>query len=107
YGEKASQLYHIKSQEELLDNINILYVALTRAEEQLYIISGKNFTSKGELTNNMSSYFIKYLMHKGLYDDVTLEYEFGSPDKISDKEEYVSHQETIKVVDERFSPRGV
>ncbi|WP_417355817.1 UvrD-helicase domain-containing protein [Flavobacterium sp.] len=107
YGEKASQLYHIKSQEELLDNINILYVALTRAEEQLYIISGKNFTSKGELTNNMSSYFIKYLMHKGLYNDVTLEYEFGNPDKISDKEEYVSHQETIKVVDERFSPRGV
>ncbi|MFL9838171.1 UvrD-helicase domain-containing protein [Flavobacterium sp. ST-75] len=107
YGEKASQLYHIKSQEELLDNINILYVALTRAEEQLYIISGKNFTSKGELTNNMSSYFIKYLMYKGLYDDVTLEYEFGSPDKISDKEEYVSHQETIKVVNERFSPRGV
>ncbi|KGO81180.1 ATP-dependent helicase [Flavobacterium beibuense F44-8] len=107
YGEKASQLYHIKSQEELLDNINILYVALTRAEEQLYIISGKNFTSKGELTNNMSSYFVKYLMQKGLYNDTDLEYEFGSPNKISDNEEYVSYQETIKVVGERFSPRGV
>jgi ATP-dependent exoDNAse (exonuclease V) beta subunit len=32
-------------QEELLDNINV-YVALTRAEEQLYIISNMNLTSR-------------------------------------------------------------
>jgi ATP-dependent exoDNAse (exonuclease V) beta subunit len=107
YGEKASELYLIKSQEELLDNINILYVALTRAEEQLYIISDRNFTSKGELTNNMSSYFIKYLMQKQLFDNRITKYEFGNPSRISDTEEFLDHQKSIAVVGERFSPRGV
>jgi ATP-dependent exoDNAse (exonuclease V) beta subunit len=107
YGEKASELYAIKSQEELLDNINILYVALTRAEEQLYIISNRNFTSKGELTNNMSSYFIKYLMSKQLFNNEVAEYEFGDPAKLSDHQELEAPQQTIKVVRERFNPRAV
>lgn len=107
YGEKASELYFIKSQEELLDNINILYVALTRAEEQLYVISNRNFTSKGELTNNMSSYFIKYLMQKQLFDNRVAAYEFGNPEKLSADEETENQQQNIKVVGERFSPRGV
>lgn len=107
YGEKASELYFIKSQEELLDNINILYVALTRAEEQLYIISNRNFTSKGELTNNMSSYFIKYLMQKQLFDNRIAEYEFGNPERLSHDEEEEKQQHNIKVVAQRFSPRGV
>ena len=107
YGDKASELYFIKSQEELLDNINILYVALTRAEEQLYIISNRNFTSKGELTNNMSSYFIKYLMQEQLFDNRIAEYEFGSPEKISEEEDFSESQKSINVVHKRFSPRGV
>lgn len=107
YGDKASELYFIKSQEELLDNINILYVTLTRAEEQLYIISNRNFTSKGELTNNMSSYFIKYLMQKQLFDNRIAEYEFGSPQKISEHEDFIESQKSINVVHKRFSPRGV
>jgi ATP-dependent exoDNAse (exonuclease V) beta subunit len=107
YGEKASQLYTIKSQEELLDNINILYVALTRAEEQLYIISGRNFTSKGELTNNMSSYFIEYLQELKRFDNTVDEYEFGNPEKLSATEEESEPQQTIMVVKENFNPRAV
>jgi len=107
YGEKASELYFIKSQEELLDNINILYVALTRAEEQLYIISNRNFTSRGELTNNMSSYFIKYLMQKQLFDKFKTYYEFGDAKRISPEEEHMEQQKSIAVVGQRFSPRGV
>lgn len=107
YGEKASELYAIKSQEELLDNINILYVALTRAEEQLHIISNRNFTSRGELTNNMSSYFIKYLMSKQLFNNDVAEYEFGNSVKLSGYRELEAPQQTIKVVKERFNPRAV
>jgi len=107
YGEKAAELYFIKSQEELLDNINILYVALTRAEEQLYIISNRNFTSKGELTNNMSSYFIKYLMNKGVFHNDVANYEFGNPQRISPVEKHVKDQHTIKLVKEHFDPRKV
>ena len=100
-------MYFMKSQEELLDNINILYVALTRAEEQLYIISNRNFTAKGELTNNMSSYFIRYLMEKGLFENQKAEYEFGHPGKLSDRESHNRPQQTIQVVKERFNPRAV
>ncbi|WP_294821875.1 exodeoxyribonuclease V subunit beta [uncultured Flavobacterium sp.] len=107
YGEKAAEVYYARSQEELLDNINILYVALTRAEEQLYIISSRNFTSKGELTNNMSSYFIKYLMQKGAFNNLKAEYEFGSPERLSAAEEHSGEQQTIKVVQERFNPRAI
>lgn len=107
YGEKASELYFIKSQEELLDNINILYVALTRAEEQLYIISNRNFTSRGELTNNMSSYFIKYLQHKGVFDNRVAQYEFGHPERISAPDTHKGGQHVIKVAGERFNPRVV
>lgn len=107
YGEKAHELYTIKSQEELLDNINILYVALTRAEEQLYIISGRNFTARGELTNNMSSYFIEYLQELKRFDNNTDEYEFGKPEKLSAAGDETKTQETIKVVKENFNPRAV
>ena len=107
YGDKASELYFIKSQEELLDNINILYVALTRAEEQLYIISGRNFTSRGDLTNNMSSYFIKYLQDKNVFDNLKNEYSFGEVTKISASRSHIGNHQTIKVVKQNFSPRGV
>lgn len=107
YGEKASELYEIKNQEELLDNINILYVALTRAEEQLYVISGKNFTSRGELTNNMSSYFIKYLQGVSKFDNTINEYEFGSAEKLSAAKAIDEPQKTIQVVKENFNPRAV
>ena len=107
YGEKAAEIYFIKSQEELLDNINILYVALTRAEEQLYIISNRNFTSRGELTNNMSTYFIKFLQQKHLFDNTVTEYEFGNAARLSKPETHVGGQHTIKVVKEHFNPRSV
>lgn len=107
YGDNASEVFLNKTQEELLDNINILYVALTRAEEQLYIISNRNFTSRGELTNNMSSYFIKYLQHKNIFDNTLSEYEFGLPNKKSVKSIVAAPQKIIKVVAEKFDPKSI
>jgi len=107
YGDNAKKLYDNKTQEELLDNINILYVALTRAEEQLYIISNRNFNAKGEPTNNMSSYFIEYLMSKNMFNNQVAEYEFGNPQRISDVQGHTAVQHTIKVVKEHFNPRAV
>lgn len=107
YGGKAAELYFAKSQEELLDNINILYVALTRAEEQLHIITNRNFKANGELTNNMSSFFVKYLRQKGVFDNTIDEYAFGNPEKTAPEEYIPEMQHTIKVVKENFSPRGV
>lgn len=103
YGENAAALYEAKSQEELLDNINILYVALTRAEEQLYIITNRNFTSRGELTNNMSSYFIKFLQDKGMFDNLKNTYEFGDSKKLSQNEKHIDNQKLIEVVPQRLN----
>ena len=96
YGEAAALIYQQKKQEELLDDINILYVAMTRAEEQLYIISGIVSRNKdGILPSNTASFFIKFLEEKNQYDEGKLEYEFGSFEKLSETEETKDETEII------------
>ncbi len=86
FGEGAAVIYQQKKQEELLDNINVLYVALTRAEEQLYIISGMNLNKNGTVKeNNLSAFFIKYLQKENLFDTGRFHYHFGNPEKVSPK----------------------
>lgn len=83
FGEENALLYKQKLQEELLDNINILYVALTRAEEQLYIISEKVTANKeGKYPNTMASYFLRFLINKK-FDENLSEYHEGNPSRNS------------------------
>lgn len=83
YGAFAEELYAQKEQEELLDNINVLYVALTRAEEQLHIITTRDMKVDGAYKNNMSRFFIHYLRRQGVYQDEVQVYEFGQPLRLS------------------------
>lgn len=108
FGESASVVFNLKKQEELLDNINVLYVALTRAEEQLYVISQSLKERKdGELPNDMASFFIKYLMHKGIYNLDQLEYDFGSKERLSVSEKVVDLVKTIPIVPEVLNPKNI
>lgn len=108
FGEHAAEVYNQKKQEELLDNINVLYVALTRAEEQLYVISNMNLSNKGEIPkNNMCSFFINYLDHKSGFDDSKLEYEFGIPTKLSSAKQHVDTSKTIPLVTEILNPKNI
>ncbi|MNE25921.1 ATP-dependent helicase/nuclease subunit A [compost metagenome] len=108
FGEEAAEVYNQKKQEELLDNINVLYVALTRAEEQLYVISNMNLSSKGEVPkNNMCAFFINYLDDKGLFDENRLEYEFGSAVKLSSVKQHVDASKTIPLVSEILDPKNI
>ncbi|WP_026728288.1 UvrD-helicase domain-containing protein [Flavobacterium denitrificans] len=108
FGESASAIFNLKKQEELLDNINVLYVALTRAEEQLYVISQSLKERKdGEFPNNMASFFIKYLDYLGIYDSEKLEYEFGNPTKLSESAEFVDSVKEIPVVREVLNPKNI
>src|SRR5690606_18980866 len=78
YGEEGLQIYNTRQSELELDNINLLYVALTRPVEQLYIISTKDISAKGEVNDKKySGLFINYLKHLGLWNDATLTYTFG------------------------------
>jgi ATP-dependent exoDNAse (exonuclease V) beta subunit len=108
FGEDALELYTIKKQEELLDNINVLYVALTRAEEQLYIISSKNLSSKGEVPkNNMCAFFVNYLLEQGVYKEEILEYEFGNSMKLSSEDKYEDSSKIIPSVNEVLNPKNI
>ncbi|TDE46843.1 DUF559 domain-containing protein [Flavobacterium rhamnosiphilum] len=108
FGEEAAEVYNQKKQEELLDNINVLYVALTRAEEQLYVISNMNLSSKGEIPkNNMCSFFINYLGNKGEFDENKLEYEFGNATKLSSEKQHVDTSKTIPLVAEILNPKNI
>ena len=88
YGDSASLIYNQKKQEELLDNINVLYVALTRAEEQLHIISSMNLTSKGEFPKNcVSAFLMTYIDSIKLFDAEKYYYSFGDRTRISARSE--------------------
>ena len=65
-GEQGVELFDQQREELELDNFNVLYVALTRAAEQLYIISG--VVSKNQDQSypaNMASFFITFFIMVG------------------------------------------
>ena len=108
FGPEASKVYLQKKQEELLDNINVLYVALTRAEEQLYIISSMNLNKEGEpAKNNLSSFFVLYLSSLHLFDKEQSEYHFGSNIKLSERHETIEQTITIEKVVLVLDPKAV
>jgi len=108
FGAAAKTVYVQKSQEELLDNVNVLYVALTRAEEQLYVISDMNLDSKGVTKkNNMSAFFVNYLDNKGEFGQEKLEYEFGNPTKLSSESDKTEDIQLIQSVSEVLNPKNI
>ncbi len=108
FGETAKSVYVQKSQEELLDNINVLYVALTRAEEQLYVISNLNLDSEGVAkANNMSTFFVNYLDKKGQFEENKLEYEYGNPVKLSSISDQTDDVLLIQSVQEVLNPKNI
>ncbi|KAB1156051.1 UvrD-helicase domain-containing protein [Flavobacterium luteum] len=108
FGVEALEVYNQKKQEELLDNINVLYVALTRAEEQLYVISSMNLSRNGEVPkNNMCAFFINYLINKNQFKENKLEYEFGNPIRLSKNEQHVETSKTIPLVAEVLNAKNI
>lgn len=82
-GEQGINLYNQQREELELDNFNILYVALTRAVEQLYIITEKKVSKdNNENLNYTSGFFINYLKKQKLWNQQQSDYSFGSSQKI-------------------------
>lgn len=75
-----AKVFQTEVSKTLLDNLNILYVALTRAEEHLFILTqnpAENFSEP----KNIPDYFASYLDHCGLWEKDTVEYSFGKLSK--------------------------
>jgi ATP-dependent exoDNAse (exonuclease V) beta subunit len=108
FGEVVKETYLEKSEEQLLDNINVLYVALTRAEEQLYVISSLFKTNKeGKFPNNMATFFIEFLIHVGLFDLDKLEYYFGNSKKVSPESKKQKDLKIIPYVSETVDSKNI
>ena len=100
YGDVGLHIYNTHQAALELDNINLLYVALTRPIEQLYIISKGNVSAK-ELENpkTYAGLFINYLKQQQEWLELQPTYTFGnmlrtSKEKESTKE-LVEHHEFI------------
>ncbi len=98
-GDVAAEVYSQKIQEQKLDIINVLYVALTRAGEQLYVISNMNKKKDGSFPENLSTYFVEYLENKKLFDPDIYSYSFGKQEKISEPSPETEKNKDIKLVD--------
>ena len=108
FGEAAKATFIEKSQEQLLDNINVLYVALTRAEEQLYVISNLFKPNKeGNYPNNMATFFVNYLEQNANYDESVLEYHFGDSQKLSSESKEQKEFKDIPLVSEILNPKNI
>lgn len=66
-----------------LDNINLLYVALTRPSHQLYIITKAPKNDSPSILRTYSDLFVHFLKGEGLWKTGVYKYSFGLPSKIS------------------------
>lgn len=97
-NDRGSEIYQQQREELELDNFNLLYVALTRAVEQLHIVTEYRFKNDGENTNFYSGVFINYLKNIGEWKDEVFTYSFGNKARVSSgntKETSMQIQETF------------
>ena len=92
FGEVPSALYQKLLIENEFDALNILYVALTRPKQQLYIISEVNPKKPGEVKNDYPGLLKGYLQSLLLWNENQLEYSFGDLPENSTKTEEISLQ---------------
>ena len=79
YNDQAAEAFENEQHKLELDAFNILYVALTRAEKALFIISEKSNAKNGQQRpTHYSNLFIHYLNENNLWNDTDLIYTFGS-----------------------------
>jgi ATP-dependent exoDNAse (exonuclease V) beta subunit len=78
FGEQGEELYNEHKQKAELDTINVIYVAMTRAVEQLFILSNLENIEKENYTTSL---FHDYLKNQNLWQDNKTHYDFGNPNK--------------------------
>jgi len=93
------KLYNTYKKKLEIDNINLLYVVLTRAKNELYILSEKDLDKKGnEKLNLFSGMFIGYLKEIGIWDSSKNKYEIGDKSNLSTFNDQVKNIQQEKFV---------
>jgi ATP-dependent exoDNAse (exonuclease V) beta subunit len=92
-------IYNTQREELELDNFNLLYVALTRPVEQLYVVTDMKINKRQQVNANFSSgVFINYLMENGLWNESQSNYTFGNQHRTGASEVKVSDT----IIQDRF-----
>jgi ATP-dependent exoDNAse (exonuclease V) beta subunit len=82
FGAQGLEIFNTHKSEQELDNINLLYVALTRAEQQLYIITKNDEALKEEAKHKKYSGLLSnYLKQLQLWNADQNLYSFGNPER--------------------------
>jgi len=77
-SENTAEVYQELLRQKELDAFNVFYVAMTRAEKQLYILSKYDVDKNGnEKLNLFSGLLIHYLKTKNLWTENEFQYRFG------------------------------
>jgi ATP-dependent exoDNAse (exonuclease V) beta subunit len=88
FGEQGEALYNEHHNQLELDSINLLYVTLTRAIEQLYIFAERPTEIRSEGPANYNQVFGEFLKHIGKWNGEQFVYEFGNSHRIQESESF-------------------
>ena len=94
YGTTGAEIYQNHKRRLQLDNLNLLYVALTRAQQELYVIANEG-TSKNE-AKTYSDFFEGYLKDEKYWVDNQGVYEFGKQQSPVFQEKFSSTSERLE-----------
>ena len=97
FGEIPSALYQKLLFENEFDALNILYVALTRPKNQLYVISEVNPEKPEEEKKDFTGLLKGFLKKQGRWQETERIYEFGNLTK-NDKMEEASEEHRMKFI---------
>tara|TARA_R110002020_G_scaffold39547_8_gene117417 strand:- start:1240 stop:4398 length:3159 start_codon:yes stop_codon:yes gene_type:complete len=94
YGDLGENMYNDHRSQLQLDNINLLYVTLTRAVEKLYVFSEMPTEPKDGTPSTYNHLFMEFLKQRGMWNDGQTFYEFGkNSEKISKEKKVISQRE--------------
>ena len=91
-GEEALKLVEKEKNSNQLDNLNLLYVAFTRAVQRLYVIAKQSKADKPNIIRD----FLKDKEGHQMQSDTALVYQFGSPDFMKPKEKEKEQKKELK-----------
>lgn len=100
-GKTAKEIYERSILNNLIDSVNLLYVAFTRAEKELFIISKKDNLE----TNSFSSLIKDFLVHKSSSDKYTIGEKMIISKKNSDQSD--SNNQNKKIINVRSTSKNV
>lgn len=93
YNEIAEAIYTDELHKSELDSYNVLYVAMTRAQNALFVIS-----SEEAKANTYSELFVDYLKYTNNWNPALLNYSFGNFIKKESETDKVESQESIPYI---------